>query len=367
MIFEYNGISGDIVKRVLKKYHFFKDIVNICSYGNGHINKTYLITTTTQKYIFQQINTNVFKNPQHVMENIECITEYIKNKIELSENKVLEIVLSKKGKLLTKVKNNYYRCYKYIDGAKTYELIETPQMFKEVGIAIGRFQKHLQDFPTHKLNVTIPDFHNTLVRFKKFIDVVNDDKYDRVKNCLSEIEFIWDHKEIMGEIVLNDKVPVRVSHNDTKLNNIMISDETKQAICIIDLDTAMPGTLLYDFGDAIRVGANPALEDEKDLSLVTVDIELFMAFAEGFIQETYTILTEEEKKLLVTSAVIITLECGMRFLTDYLENDVYFNTKYDEHNLIRARTQLKFVKELEQKKDELETLVSDLLVRFSDY
>ena len=356
------------MQNILRAYHFYDDIEKVEKFGNGHINKTFLVETKNGKFIVQQINTNVFKNPIAVMENIELITNHIRE-VACKEDcdptrAALEIVNTLDGKTYVVWDNTYWRCYKYVVGARTYEIIEHPQMFYEVGLAVGIFQRQLNNFPIEKLHITIPDFHNTPVRYKKFVEVATKDPYHRGIDAFNEVKFVFDRRHGMGKIVdllEKNEIPLRVTHNDTKLNNVMIDEVTKKAICVIDLDTVMPGSVLYDFGDAIRVGASTAVEDETDLNKVHLDIELFKAFTQGFLEKTHDILTEKEIDNLVEGAWIITLECGMRFLTDYLENDVYFKTNYPTHNLVRARTQFKLVTEIEKNYEILKNIVKDIL------
>ena len=356
--------------QVMENFKVKGSIVHAQEYGNGHINKTYRITTSAnEKYILQQINTNVFKKPKEVMENIELVTNHIRSKCNSNDKSTfsrmsLEIVGTKDKKNYVKLKDSYRRVYKFIEGAKTYERIEHPDQFYEVGKAVGLFQKHLSDFPIKKLNVTIPDFHNTPKRYEKFIQIAKSDDYDRGLEVFNEIKFVFDRQKDMGLIMeglKKNKIPLRVTHNDTKLNNVMIDEITGKAICLIDLDTVMPGSLLFDFGDAIRIGASTAAEDEKDLSKVKLDFELFEKFSLGFLEVLKNDLTKEEINLLVDSAKIITLECGMRFLTDYLDGDKYFRTHFEDHNLVRARTQFKLVQEIEDHYDELREIINKII------
>lgn len=357
------------MQRILNNYILDGEVVSVDEYGNGHINKTYLIKTdNSAKYILQQINTHVFKNPKHVMKNIELVTDFIRTSVALSNQDpsraALEIVPTTNFCSYLKTKETYWRCYKFITGAKTYEQIENPKQFYQVGKAVGRFQNQLKDFPIEKLEITIPDFHNTPVRFERFLEVANEDRLQRGLDVFNEVKFIWDRRQIMPiimELLDSGQIPYRVTHNDTKLNNVMLDEETDEAICVIDLDTVMPGSVLFDFGDAIRVGASTAAEDEVDLSKVKLDIELFTEFSRGFLEETKDILTIQEKKNLVNSAKIITLECGMRFLTDYLDGDNYFRIHRPKHNLERARTQFKLVSEIEKHTDILEKIIESLL------
>lgn len=340
-------------------------------YGHGHINKTYLVTmSTNEKYILQQINTTVFKNPKDVMHNIVLVTDHIRSKCtHLNHNdytrSALEIVKTRDGKSYYENNNAYWRCYKFIDGAKTYEQIEHPNQFYEVGKAIGNFQKQLSDFNINDLKITIPHFHDTPKRFETFMQVATEDPMNRGMDVFNDIKFVCDRQQDMRVIVdgLDDKsIPERVTHNDTKLNNIMLDEKTDMAICVIDLDTVMPGSVLYDFGDAIRIGASTAPEDERDLRKVKLDLELFKVFSQGFLEMVKDELTPAEKQNLVLSTKIITLECGMRFLTDYLDGDNYFRTDYPRHNLNRARTQFKLVTEIEKHQDEMEKIIAELLV-----
>ena len=343
----------------MRGYSFYKNIIKYYPYGNGHINKTYLVETNEGKYILQQINSNVFKKPKDVMKNIDLITKYIKKK----KGKTLELVKDRKGKKLRKIGECYWRCYKYIENGITFEKIDNDDIFYEVGKAVGNFQKELRNFPIDKLRITIPDFHNTKKRYEKLFSVINNN--EKVNSCIEEIRFVSERKQMIFDYmkVIEEKVPLRVTHNDTKLNNVMMNNVDKKSICLIDLDTVMPGSILFDFGDAIRIGASTALEDEKDLRKVRINKKLFEKFTEGFLEETKDILTLEEKQLLVESCKIITLECGIRFLTDFLENDIYFKTEYYGHNLIRARNQFKLVKEFEQKEEVLLEIVKKVYNR----
>ena len=358
-----------IMYEILSAFEIDGDIISSSEYGHGHINKTYLVTTTQdKKYILQMINSNVFKKPRDVMENIELVTNHIRQKESQNGNDCtrcsLEIVNTKKGATHIKIRENYWRCYKYIDGARTHEKISDPIQFYEVGKAVGKFQVHLDDFPIEKLNITIPNFHNTPKRYETFLRVAESDVYDRGLDIFNEIKFICDRQDDMKIIedgLNNRTIPYRVTHNDTKLNNVMLNEVSNEAICIIDLDTVMPGSVLYDFGDAIRVGASTAVEDEKDLNKIKIDFQLFELFTKGFLEVVHHLLKPAEIENLVTAAKIITLECGMRFLTDYLDGDRYFAIHYPEHNLVRARAQFKFVSEIEKNYHKLQAIVDKVI------
>lgn len=321
------------------------DVLSIEPYGNGHINVTLLVTTDEKRYIMQIMNTVVFKNSDNLMSNICAVTEFLRNKgIE-----TLEVIPTKDGKSYYKGEKSV-RVYKFIENTVTYQTPKDVKVFKNTGKAFGEFQNQLEDFDASVLYETIPDFHNTPDRFQKFKTALLADCVNRKKDCEKEIEFILARGDTYSEIVdgLNERtIPLRVTHNDTKLNNILMDAESDEARAIIDLDTVMPGSMLYDFGDSIRFGASTASEDEKDITKVDFDIKLFEAYASGFIPAVKNSITAEEVKLLPYSAYLMTIECGMRFLTDYLSGDIYFKTAYPEHNLVRARTQLKLADKIQ--------------------
>ncbi len=356
---------------ILEHYHFKDEVLSVSKYGKGHINSTFLVATSSTKYILQKINIEVFKKPIEVMENIELVTKHLKENASKYEDNLnnssdriaLQIVNTINGDSYVSFQDTYWRCYNYIEDSISYEIAEDPQIFYEVGLAVGNFQKILNDFPVDRLNITIKDFHNTPARFEKFLSVAREDPHYRGLDTFNEIKFLLDRSKCMNNLmglIDSGEVPIRVTHNDTKLNNILIDENTNKSICVIDLDTVMPGSVLFDFGDAIRVGASTAAEDEVDLEKVKLDLELFEAFTKGFLTHTKDILVEKEIDNLVESARIITLECGMRFLTDYLEKDIYFKIGYTNHNLVRARTQFKLVEEIEENYESLEQIVKDI-------
>jgi len=356
------------MQKIFRQYSFGKEIKSIAPFGHGHINKTYLVVTgNKKKYILQRINQDVFKKPKEVMKNIELVTSYIRNQVKNDgrdpSRAALEIIPTINKKTYAQVDDYYWRCYRYVIGAKTYEIIEKPELFYEVGKAIGIFQRQLQFFPIERLHITIPDFHNTPVRFQNFLKATYFDENNAGLYAFNESKFIFDRKSIMSTItdmLDNNEIPLRVTHNDTKLNNIMIDESSQRAICVIDLDTVMPGSVLYDFGDAIRIGASTAVEDEPDLSKVKLDINLFELFSRGFLEETHWFLKQKEIDNLVEGARIITLECGMRFLTDFFAGNTYFKIDYPQHNLIRARTQFKLVKEIEDNYHKLQNIIKNI-------
>lgn len=334
-------------------------------YGDGHINDTYVTYSKAKRYILQRINHNVFKKPDEVMSNITAVTEHLRKKIIQNggnpDRETLTVIKTLDGSSYYKSDSgNYYRMYLFIEGAKTYQVAEQPIHFYSAAKAFARFQKLLADFPSETLYETIPDFHNTKVRFSQLLNAIKDDKMGRVKEVEAEIEFALKREKyasVVVDLLQSGKLPLRVTHNDTKYNNIMFDDITGEAVCVIDLDTVNPGSLLYDFGDSIRFGANPAPEDEKDLSKVFCDLELFECFTKGFTEELGNELTETEKDHLAFSAKLMTFECGMRFLADYLNGDTYFKTHYPKQNLYRTKTQFKLVFDMEEKKQKMESIV----------
>lgn len=333
----------------------------------GYINATYCITTENKsRYVLQRINTDIFKAPYELMENIQNVTSHIRKKvIEYGGNErreVLTIVKTRDGKLLLDTASNgFWRMYLYIEGATSYQSAEKPELFLNSAKAFGKFQRLLADFPADTLHETIPRFHDTKDRYMHFVEAVENDAANRAALVQEEINFIKQRESACGvilKLIEDKKIPLRVTHNDTKLNNIMMDNKTNEGICVLDLDTVMPGTVLFDFGDSIRFGASTASEDEKDLSKVSISKALFEEYAKGYLSEAKSTLNNCEVEHLVFGARIITLEQAIRFLTDYLVGDKYYPVKYQEHNLDRARTQIKLVYDIEQKSDELCSIIS---------
>lgn len=330
-------------------------------HGSGHINDTYLLRCKNngeyKKYTMQRINHEVFKKPWELMENVVKITEFLQKKIAEAggdeAREALHVVRTKDGAACCKWEDGtYWRMYEFIDGATSYDEVKKPEDFYESAVAFGHFQKLLSDYPAGTLHETIPDFHNTVNRFKNFKKALEEDVMHRASAVQEEIQFILEREKdchVICDMLASGEIPLRVTHNDTKLNNIMIDDETGKAICVIDLDTVMPGSALYDYGDAIRFGACTGAEDEKDLTKISCDVELFSVYTKGFVEGCQGTLTETEVRMLPMGAKVITLEQGIRFLTDYLEGDHYYKIRCPEHNLDRCRTQLKMVKDLEEK------------------
>lgn len=338
-------------------------------YGSGHINNTFLLVCQEDgqehPYILQQMNHEVFKDIQGLMRNVKGVTTFLRRQIVENhgdpDRETLNLIPTKEGKdFYIDSQGSFWRVYMFIGGATCYNLVEKPEDFYQSGKAFGRFQCLLADFPADELTETIPDFHNTPARFKTFKKAVEEDVMGRAEKVRREIQFVMDRQEEMGlalKLKEEGALPLRVSHNDTKLNNIMIDDKTGQALCIIDLDTIMPGFSIFDYGDSIRFGANTAEEDERDLSKVSLSLPLFEVYTKGFLEGSEGRLTETELKMLPYGAKMMTLECGMRFLTDHLQGDVYFHTSREGHNLDRCRTQFALVADMESKWTQMEEIV----------
>lgn len=350
-----------LLSDIVKQFNFE---INIESYGNGHINDTY-ISNSESKYILQRINSSIFKNPEEVMENIVGVTEFLREKIIAAggdpDRETLTVINTNDGKSFYKTEDgNYFRMYKYIEDAFGYDTVEFPRQFYEAARAFGKFQNMLADYPAEKLHDTIPLFHDTKKRLADFEEAVANDAVGRRALVKDEIDFILARKadaSVVLDAIAAGEVPIRVTHNDTKLNNVLLDAKTGEGVCVIDLDTVMPGSLLYDFGDALRFGASSGAEDEIYLDKIYFDLELFEAFTKGFIKEVGGVLTPKEIELLAFSAKLLTYECGMRFLGDYLNGDVYFKTHREHHNLDRARTQIKLVADIEKKLDRMNEIV----------
>jgi len=330
-------------------------------YGDGHINETYLIEDNTKrKYILQKINRNVFKQARQVMENVRAVTRFLHTKVH-SERESLSLLPTKKGEdWLTDDAGDVWRMYPFIADSICFSKVESLDDFRQSGIAFGNFQKQLADFDADSLYETIPRFHDTPNRYEHFKAAVANDTAHRVKDVQVDIDFILAREDYAKTLmVLQDagKLPLRVTHNDTKLNNVLFDIQSRRPICVVDLDTVMPGLAVNDFGDAIRFGASTAKEDEADLSKVHFSLASYEAFADGFLTACGDSLTECEILHLRDGAKMMTLEVAVRFLTDYLEGDVYFKTKHAAHNLERARTQIKLVQEMEMHWDEMQSIV----------
>lgn len=359
------------VLEIASHFDFYGEFIDAHPYGFGHINDTYaarfrLPDGSTIRYLLQRINHNVFKNPPALMENISGVTRHLRQKIFLAggdpNRETLNVIPTKSGQPYHLTDDgNYWRAYIFIEQARTYESVEDLHHVYSAAQTIGRFQSMVADYPIHELHETIPDFHNTPKRLATFRQAVEDDVVNRAHLCQDDIQFVESHADktsLLLDLCAAGAVPLRVTHNDTKLNNVMIDEMTGEGVCVIDLDTVMPGISLYDFGDFIRTGANTAAEDERDLTRVHVNLEVFERFTQGYLETAASSLNATEIDNLPVSALIITLENSIRFLTDFLNGDTYYKIHREGHNLDRARTQFKLVTELEAKLDEMMVIVN---------
>ncbi len=331
----------------------------------GHINDTFLLQAPERRLVLQRINHFVFPSPRDIMENIQGVTEFLREKIKKQggdpERETLTVVPTAQGESFYLDKEgNYWRCTVHIENASSHETVGDPAMLEEAGRAFGRFQRLLCDYPAGTLHEIIPDFHNTPVRYAQLQEAAQKDAAGRLAEVQGELAFAAQRKEdcsLLMDLLQKGELPLRVTHNDTKMSNVLLDDETGKAVCVIDLDTVMPGLCAFDFGDSIRAGASTAAEDEADLSKVHFDLDLFEAYTKGFLSAAGQALTEKELATLPDGAKLMTLEVGMRFLADYLNGDVYFRTAYPTHNLDRARNQFKLVEEMEGKRADMDRIV----------
>jgi len=340
----------------------------ICS---GHINSTFRATYEVpdgshQRYILQRINENVFKDPQAVMRNVECVTRHINWKVLRVKKdlggQTLSLYPGRGGRCWARGHNGgVWRCYNHIEGCMTYDIVENTRQAYQAARAFGSFQDLVSDLPVGEIEETIPDFHHTRKRFDRLMEVVAEDPIGRLDAAREEVEFVRNRESIVDRLLdlqAAGQIPVRITHNDTKINNVMIDQESDEAVCVIDLDTVMPGLALYDFGDLVRSATSPAAEDERDLSKVKMQMSMFEALAEGYLDAAGSFLNTTEIDHMAFSGRLITLEIGIRFLTDFLEGDTYFKTDRDGHNLDRCRTQFKLVEHIEEQTKEMNAFVA---------
>ena len=337
--------------------------VSCTRYGGGHINGTFLVVTDRgHRYVLQRINDTVFKDTAALMANVEGVTEHIARKAD-DPRRTLRMVRTRQGDSWLRLPDGSpWRMAEFVEGAVCLQQPRSPKDFYYSGVAFGSFLQQLSDFPAHTLTPVIPNFHDTRDRYRQFHKALERDAAGRAGSVAEEIAFVLAHESEAGQLVdllAEGKLPLRVTHNDTKLNNVMLDEATGLPLCVIDLDTVMPGSSLYDYGDSIRFGASTATEDETDLDRVAVDLAMFEAYTRGFV-EGCPDLTELERKLLPVGAKLMTLECGVRFLADYLNGDVYFSIHRPDHNLDRCRTQFKLVADMEAKWQQMEDIVRRL-------
>ena len=363
--------EGDsVISQILAAYVLPGTVADVARHGKGHINDTFCVVCKTPeggtaRFILQRLSQAAFPHPEEVMENFVGITSYLRREI-LAEGgdplrETLSLVKTGDGAdFVTDAEGRAWRLMPFIENAECYQSA-TPELFAASGRAFGRFQYMLRDYPARTLHETIPHFHDTESRFEQFLAALEADKMNRAEGVSPEIQFILRRKADCGvalRALREGKLPLRVTHNDTKLNNILIDRDTHEGICIIDLDTTMPGLAINDFGDSIRFGANHCMEDEQDLTKVNFDISLYEVFTRGFLEGARGSLTPAELEYLPWGARLMTLECGIRFLTDYLDGDHYFHVSHPRQNLDRARTQLKLVKDMEEQFDAMGAVVA---------
>lgn len=353
-----------MIRNILDNYNIPGKLLDVKQVSTGNINRTYVIKYDNngieKRYLVQKINTEVFKNPYELMQNIENVTNHIKNKIIINndnEHKVLQIIKTKDNDPLCIINENnkdksYYRIYDFIENSVSYDNSQDSKIVYNTGRAFGNFTKMLSDYPIDCLNETIKDFHNTNKRYEKFVNDVKKDKENRVKDVYKEIFEIIKRRKICSLIMnelTNGTIPYRVTHNDTKVNNVMMNKITGDYLAVIDLDTVMPGSFLFDYGDGIRSTCSTAKEDEQDLKKITINLSTFKSYTDGYMSEMANYLKPREVELMGESIRIITLELAIRFLNDYINGDTYFKTEYANHNLDRARNQITLVKDIESK------------------
>lgn len=365
-----------MIDKILENYSIEGKLIKVEQNTSGNINKTFIATFLhdgkENKYLIQRINTNVFPEPYKLMDNIEKVTSFIKKELIKSgdnDHKTLDVIKTKDNNLLCVMGEDkeYYRIYRFIENAIAYNYSENLEIVENTGKAFGNFQKILSKYPMNKLEETIKDFHNTKKRVEQLFNDIKIDPKQRSLEVAQEIVFILKRIDICSAIIDllgTDEVPLRVTHNDTKVNNVLMNKETGDFLAVIDLDTVMPGSLLFDFGDGIRSTASNAKEDEQDLTKVYLNLDLFKVYTDGYMSEMAAYLTETEVSLMADSIRIITLELAIRFLNDYINGDTYFKIDYEKHNLVRAKNQLALVANIEEN---LEYLNSYIYESYSNY
>ena len=347
-------------ENIVRAFKVKGDPVSCKPFGSGHINHTLKIETDVgAEYVLQRINKHVFKNPEQLMENLTKVTKYLRAREEDSRMALHFIRTHYNQYFYIDDHGDYWRMYDFVGGF-CLDMPETNEDFYQSALAFGHFQSMLADFPAETLHETIPEFHNTIDRYRQFREVLKKDPCGRLADVRNEVQFLKDREKLAGTLQRMreaGELPLRVTHNDTKLNNVLLDRETRKFLCVLDLDTVMPGLSLYDYGDSIRFGAATAEEDEWDLSKMTLDLEKFEIYTKGYLEACPT-LTDKEVEMMPMGALIMTLEVGLRFLTDYIDGDNYFKTAYSDHNLVRARTQLKLVADMQCKWDEMNRIVA---------
>ena len=351
---------------ILSRFQLQGSAVSCVPYGEGHINQTFLVeTASSRRYILQKINTVIFRDVPALMRNIDLVTSYLRAQ-GLGSRETLRLVPAVDGAVYFSDASGAYRVYDFIEDSICLQRAETADDFMNSAVAFGRFQQQLKEFPAHELAETLPGFHDTRIRVQNLKNAVAEDKMNRARLVQAEIDFALEQSKYAGDMLcMLDKgeLPLRVTHNDTKLNNVMLDAATRQPLCVIDLDTVMPGLSGNDFGDSIRFGASTGAEDETDLSKIEMSLDLFTAYSRGFLSACGQALTAAEIETLPLAARLMTYECGIRFLTDYLQGDTYFRIHRPNHNLDRARTQFKLVQDMLQKHDRMQKIIREVSSR----
>ncbi len=361
-------------REIIGNFDFSGEFVDIQPYGYGHINETFLVRCQQKsgkinRYILQRINHLVFHDPAAVMHNYSRITDFLRQKIiqaggDPTRETINLVKLTDGRTFLQTQEGEYWRAELFIKNAQTYQFPERPDHLYNAAWAFGNFGKMLANFPVEELNTTIPNFHHTPKRFQAFLSALASDSHNRAKTAEEEIQFLLERAadtHVLVDLYDAGKIPSRVTHNDTKFENVMMDDETGKGICVIDLDTVMPGIILFDFADTVRSSASTAAEDEPNLEKVNFRLDIFDQLAQGYLDAARDYLLPIEVEYLAFSSRLITLEQGLRFLTDFLNGDTYYRTRYPQHNLIRCRTQLKLVKDMEKYQDEMIEIINHRL------
>ena len=367
------SFSQHDLKRIALAFEIEGEYLESEAYGNGHINDTYLARYRhdghLHRYIHQRLNHHVFKDPPALMENIERVTRHLHDKLKAAgesehHRKALTLIPTRNGaSFQCDQQGNFWRAYHFVEDTRSHQSIESPALAREAGRAFGTFQSLLIDLPPPRLHETIPDFHHTSQRFRRFQEVLSQDALNRAASATPEVQFALEQESMTHRLLdlqQQDQVPERVTHNDTKINNVLLDRSTGEGVCVIDLDTVMPGLALYDFGDLVRTATSPTPEDERDLSKVKMRMPLFQALASGYLEGARRFLTTTERGLLAFSGRLITFEIGLRFLTDHLEGDIYFKIHREGQNLDRCRSQFELVRSIAAQEDEMNLLVESL-------
>lgn len=368
-----SSYQEDQLQDISKKFQIYGEILHAEPCKIGHINETYTATYAqggvNVRYIHQKINRHVFKSPDEVMENLMRVTNHIRYRLEKESaddltRRVLIVVPTRSGEsFFVNGDGDFWRTFVFVEGVQSFESVESEKQAFEAGKAFGAFQNYLSDLPGDRLFETIPRFHHSRDRFNSLVQTIERDHSNRAKNAEAEIRFCLEN-ESMVDVILqgieSGKIPERVTHNDTKFNNVMMDKKTGESMCVVDLDTVMPGSVLYDFGDMVRTTTSPTLEDERDLSRVAMQMNVFQELAKGYLSQAGSFLTADEKSLLAFSGKLIAFTIGMRFLTDYLDGDHYFRVHRQGHNLDRARTQFKLVRSISEQEDAMQNFVDQI-------